>query len=644
MKKILFITVPLILALSVFAQLDSIWANYYTLMSPYTYDGMTYDCCNSVIENNDGHYVFAGYADEILPTNDSTTNYEAIANIYLVFTDKDGNELHSRTYGLFYYDDICNDIIQTMDGGYLLGGLRSYWDSLFTEHGIVYRMDSNGDTLWTIQIDNTNITKIYEMSDSSIILFDYDHLIKTDAVGNIQWIENIDRLSDILELNNGDYFLAGGGYDGDFSGLLYKFNADDSLLWSREYQKGAQFRHFYHIIQTSDSNFLIAGTCHDSLWLLKVNEAGDTLWTSKSESPRIPRYFVQNQQGNLYITDENDNTFFTDSIGIPIDSSVYDFTDISDMILSSNGSILLAGVTQSHGPGSSGNYYAVNIGDMMPGIFDIIPVGSEYISNSPILSWHPSTSLDTIMYEVTINTPVDTVCQADTSYTTVLGEGVYTWYITAMNSYGSGMQSASIDTFIMDNSAPLILSMDTLPDTNYSGPFTVNLEAADSLAGINSLNLFYLLPESKVSWCSTAASHISGNNYTADIPAVSKKGIVYYYFEMTDNAEPSNAVRYPAGMELYSFEVTGLTGIEDNNMKYALNIRHIDNTSIEMTLPMASPVNIKVFDLSGRMITGKSMNMTAGTHKINLNVKPGIYFVNISSKYGNESSKIIRIK
>lgn len=647
MKKTLLFSLLIIFAVSAFAQLDTLWTNYYAMQSASTVDGQSEDYCYSVIENNSGQYVFAGFADEFLSTLDSITPYAWLSNIYLVFTDKDGNMLSESNFGIYNYNEECMDIIQTKDGGYLLGGIRNHWDSTSTSHGIVYKLDSNGDYVWDIQIENTNIDEIKEMSDSSVILFHswYDEISKMDADGNILWTKSIDRPRDILELDNGDYFLAAAyGNVGDYAGYLHKFNADDSLLWSREYERSPDYRDFAHIVQTDDNNFLIVGNYNDSLWLLKVDEAGDTLWTSTTFRLTWPRSFVQDEEGYLYMTDTYNTMFIADSSGTLVDSLVYDFDRLRDLIQPSNGSFLLAGRTDLHGPSGSGNFYGVNIGDMMPTAFDIVPTGNNYISGSPTLNWHPSTSPDTIMYEVTINSPVDTVSQADTSYTAALSEGIYTWYITAINSYDSTMQSATIDTFIMDNTAPLMTSMDTLRDTSFSGPFTLNFEVSDTLAGIDSMTLFYLLPESKVSWGSTVPSYVSGDSYTAEIPAVSKKGIVYYYFEMTDNAEPSNTVRYPAGMELYSFEVTGLTGIKDKGLEYSLSVKQIDNTSIEMTLPAMSPVNIKVYDASGRMVTARSMNMTSGTHRINLNIKPGVYFVRVSSKYGDESRKMVRVK
>ena len=643
MKKALLFSLLIIFAVSAFAQLDIIWSNYYTMQSASTLDGETEDQCYSVIENNAGQYVFAGFADEFLATNDSLQPMTDISNMYLVFTDKDGNMIAERNYGDYFYEEECLDIIQTKDGGYLLGGVQNHWDSTAT-HGIVYKLDSNADILWSTRF-GSGVQKIEEMSDSSFIMLSWgDEMTKLDTDGNILWTKSIQRPRDILELDNGDYFLAAGyANSGDYAGYLHRFNADDSLLWSREYGLNSGYADFARIIQTPDSNFLIAGEHYTDLWLLKVDEAGDTLWTSKPMRSHWPSDLLQDNSGHLYFTDNYNTMFITDTIGILIDTLIYDFDRLEDLIQPSDGSFLLAGRTDMYGPGNK-NFYAVNVGDMMPSAFDIIPTADNYLSGSPTLNWHTSSSYDTIMYEITINTPVDTVSQADTSYTTALSDGMYTWFVTAINSYDSTVQSASIDTFIMDNSAPLMLSMDTLPDTSYSGPFTLNFEVSDTLAGIDSMTLFYLLPENKVSWGSAVPTHVSGNNYTAEIPAVAKKGIVYYYFEMADNARPSNTVRYPAGMELYSFEVTGLTGIESENLQYALDIKQIDNTSIEMTLPSESPVSIKVYDASGRMVTGRAMNMSAGSHRVNLNINPGVYFVRISSRFGDESRKMIRVR
>ena len=70
------------------------------------------------------------------------------------------------------------------------------------------------------------------------------------------------------------------------SGLVMKLDSAGSLEWNRLYSAGGYWTRFYSIIQTADSGFMLVGSILDSTnhfdaLCMKVNRAGDTLWTRK---------------------------------------------------------------------------------------------------------------------------------------------------------------------------------------------------------------------------------------------------------------------------------------------------------------------------------------------------------------------------
>jgi hypothetical protein len=88
---------------------------------------------NSVQQASTGGYVVGG----------STGSYDAESlDVWLIKTDENGVEEWNRTFG-GTQNDFGNSVIQTADGGYLLGGMKS-WPYQFW----IIRTNMNGDVLW----------------------------------------------------------------------------------------------------------------------------------------------------------------------------------------------------------------------------------------------------------------------------------------------------------------------------------------------------------------------------------------------------------------------------------------------------------------------------------------------------------------
>lgn len=74
-------------------------------------------------------------------------------DVLIIKTDTNGDSLWSRTYG-GWYDEHCNDIQQTPDGGYLFAGWTySYGNGNHTNpNAWLVRLDANGDSLWSLAL------------------------------------------------------------------------------------------------------------------------------------------------------------------------------------------------------------------------------------------------------------------------------------------------------------------------------------------------------------------------------------------------------------------------------------------------------------------------------------------------------------
>jgi len=85
----------------------------------YGYGGRVeaYDWGNSVTETSDGGYILIGdsNATDQLPSTE-------MMNLYVIKTDKLGNEIWTQSYGRGQMYDYGNDILETDDGGFILAG------------------------------------------------------------------------------------------------------------------------------------------------------------------------------------------------------------------------------------------------------------------------------------------------------------------------------------------------------------------------------------------------------------------------------------------------------------------------------------------------------------------------------------------
>ncbi|MBC8277483.1 MAG: T9SS type A sorting domain-containing protein [FCB group bacterium] len=161
------------------AEGDTLWTN--------TFGGSAIEYGWSVQQTTDGGYVITGF----------TFSYGAgSADVYLIKTDANGNEVWINTFG-GSYDDYARSVQQTNDGGYIITGRT---DSYGAGEYDVYliKTDANGDTLWTKTVggsSNDYGESVQQTTDGGYIITGYTDsygagegdvwLIKVDAEGTL---------------------------------------------------------------------------------------------------------------------------------------------------------------------------------------------------------------------------------------------------------------------------------------------------------------------------------------------------------------------------------------------------------------------------------------------------------------------------
>ncbi len=228
----------------------------------------------------EGGYILGGvsYSDAQGARTDTSRGH---ADYWIIKIDDLGNKEWDRAYG-GDSTDILNVIIQTQDGGFMLGGwsLSSGWTA----------SDSTGEK-------------------SDTLRGDYDWwIVKTDPMGIIEWERSYggndtEQLADIVQKEDGTYLIAG-GTDSTISGEVDSMSRGSRDFWLlhidsdgnklREYRYGGQdFDDLNRVIVTSDSGYVLAGSSYTmnpsgdktepgfgifDWWVLKIDTAGVIQW------------------------------------------------------------------------------------------------------------------------------------------------------------------------------------------------------------------------------------------------------------------------------------------------------------------------------------------------------------------------------
>ncbi len=243
------------------------------------YGGTIDDIFWDLQQTADGGYILGGYSnsgisgDKTQEDRDPTHFY---GDYWVVKIDSVGNKQWDKRFGGIM-DESLQSIIQTNDGGYVLGGFSS--------------SDSSGD--------KTQHTRGYS---------DY-WVVKIDSVGNKEWDKRFggtdgEGISSVVKTNDGGYILAGSsdsnaGGDitalGCVTGLYYwlvKINDTGNKEWDKAYGSTAA-EGLQHIEHTNDGGYLLSGSsttatasCDKSennlgfsqTWVVKIDSMGNKKW------------------------------------------------------------------------------------------------------------------------------------------------------------------------------------------------------------------------------------------------------------------------------------------------------------------------------------------------------------------------------
>ena len=248
----------------------------------------------TIQQTSDDGYIITGY-----------TGYTYHIDGYVIKTDASGNLLWSKTYGGFdYYDSLLSGW-ETEDGGYIFTGWSQTYSAGSADVWLI-KTDSNGNELWNKSYGGSDLdggSYVQETTDGGFIVVGstvsfgtngYSDLwvIKTDGSGNEQWNKTFGGIDNeeaycVQQTNDDGYIITGytasyGAGNGDI--WLLKLDESGDQMWNRTFGEG-QFDTGNCVKQTSDEGYLVTGQYTDPIsqipdvYVIKTNENGVEQWS-----------------------------------------------------------------------------------------------------------------------------------------------------------------------------------------------------------------------------------------------------------------------------------------------------------------------------------------------------------------------------
>ena len=196
---------------------------------------------------------------------------------------------------------------------------------------------------------------------------------------------------------------------------------------------------------------------------------------------------------------------------------------------------------------------------------------------------------------------------------------------------------------------PLLISHQSLEDTyDTQNDYSV-VARVQHRSGISSATLYWTTNLSN-GYAPVAMTSIGNNEFTADIPAQNAGTTVYYYVEGNSNSGKTQVRPMPAPAGYWDFDVLDVQSLNEDETG-GLNLMSIYPnpataiTAIPVELDMNQEIAIRMLDVSGKLVKEiyqGSAPMGESNYFINAqDFQSGIYFVELSSKYGRSVQKLV---
>ncbi len=369
-----------------------------TIIWQKTYGSNGSDRISSIVQTNDGGYIFSGSTD---PDDDG--NFDA----WMVRLDPAGNILWEKSYGGSNSDTLTS-IQQTSDGGFIAaGGYNRTTPNSYTSW--IVKLNSDGTINWEKKYsDFALLGNINELSDGSFIAsgpittdprFIDMHLIRIDSSGQVIWqksygTDSFETGGAIQIINDNEFVVAGTVFGGDY--WLLNLDGAGNINWQKTYGDDDKFEVAGSLQRAANGDLYIVGYSNYSnlgkTFIVKVDSNGnaDNCNIVGSYNGTIVNLMAPATNANP--SNQTINSTVATSPIAPLDSlGTATFTCGGPPTFTINGRVIdnnaqpLPNTTIGYQLGSvttnaSGNY---TISNLPPGTYTLIPTLAGYAFTTP---------------------------------------------------------------------------------------------------------------------------------------------------------------------------------------------------------------------------------------------------------------------
>ena len=267
-----------------------------------TYGGKGDDFGKRIIRVNNGYVIVGSSGDRN-------------GDIWVIETDENGNEIWNKTYGGKDYER-GEDILKTKDG-YLICGVTASYGKWGTWDAWVIKIDEYGNKIWNKTYDHGDMewaTRIIKVGNEYMVVGDATRppsgwLIKIDEYGNEIWNKTYggefgESFSDISETDGG-YMLAGAtaSYDVGFTdGWLLKIDKQGNEIWNKSF--GRRFGDSLSSCLYDNGSYILTGGSYNVFLGNEKPKADPRIWVIKcADYPPPERINIMRPGNYLYLFD-----------------------------------------------------------------------------------------------------------------------------------------------------------------------------------------------------------------------------------------------------------------------------------------------------------------------------------------------------
>ncbi len=273
---------------------DTLWTK--------TFDFGSYDAGFFVQKTNDLGYIITGM------THSAGTGED----ILIVKTDQSGNMVWSKKYGEVS-DDCAWCVDKTSDNGYIIAG---YSSSSGNRDLWLLKTNGSGDTLWSKKFGGSGSEEgrsVIQCSDKGFIIVGFTnsygagnfdlYIIKTDSLGNLKWSKTYGGTGDdmgysVKKVSGGGYVIVGNTYSygfGESDIWILRINDTGDTLWTRTFgDMGWDWG--YSVFENPDKGFIIAGSTSltggtEDVLFIKTDEYGNEKWRREVSGSQVEEVY-----------------------------------------------------------------------------------------------------------------------------------------------------------------------------------------------------------------------------------------------------------------------------------------------------------------------------------------------------------------